>query len=455
MMRSSHRPISVAFQVLLAILSVSCRSPAISESCTGIYSNNPVGSERIAALGQVIEVDAGDDEDPRLRMKILERFTGLSDHVTVVDAYISRFYCSDTLKIGDTRLLVAWHLPKQDHPEDVLPVHVESCDFIQLADKRTRMLESLRSRPRGHSPIIAGLVQDGRFAFPDGRWSEWNIRLLAPLPGVTVTATQGDLTLRSVADENGEFLFHVPQQGQWVLDIESEYAALASPYLWQVTADTRAGCVYEELVASENGRISGHVRDEEGHPLAGVMIDASPSSSHLAGPVSTSRSAADGSYQLRGINPGEYLVEINPIRHREYNPIPPSFYPAASTPKNAKRLVLSSNEELRGIDIVAPHPRATHTLTLQVALPNGLAPSKFALELSDSSGRKITRYIQADHVDIPVYEGLTYSLSVLSYDGDSNLGAANASIYQTHIDKIPGETQSLKLVLQPSRATGN
>jgi Carboxypeptidase regulatory-like domain len=123
------------------------------------------------------------------------------------------------------------------------------------------------------------------------------------------------------------------------------------------------------LLLLPGGVIAGHISNEAGKPLRGVIIEAMKSSYphgqrelHDAAHA-TSNDA--GEYRMAGLSPGKYFVRAKlppalttkPAGDKAYIPL---FYPAASEQTRAVALNVRAGEELAGIDLNFIPVRTVH-----------------------------------------------------------------------------------------------
>jgi Carboxypeptidase regulatory-like domain len=93
------------------------------------------------------------------------------------------------------------------------------------------------------------------------------------------------------------------------------------------------------------GRIEGTVRKRaNGNPVEGIRVCAFKVGNALD--YSCDRSAADGTYQLKGVTPGEYVIEFL----TNWTTVSTQFYPAKDFGAEAEALDVELSQVLTGID---------------------------------------------------------------------------------------------------------
>jgi hypothetical protein len=165
-------------------------------------------------------------------------------------------------------------------------------------------LDGLPERPvlaLGDIPLPFGTEVRGRVVDEQHR-PVANVRLElegeAPNVSPPLTVSRGGLVTGS--GEQGSFAFHgaVPT-GTWRLRVHAPHT-LHQPTTFELAPSELERELLVELTGIGNlVSIAGRVQDEQGAPIAGVVLDATESSVGLAG---TARSGRDGGFVLHGKN---------------------------------------------------------------------------------------------------------------------------------------------------------
>lgn len=130
----------------------------------------------------------------------------------------------------------------------------------------------------------------------------------AGVAGVTVTAVgPGGVTLTRVTNGSGAYAFPRLDSGSYEITMTTPTGYVATTPVArqeQVNADDVANVDFE---LARLGAIDGTVRDEEGTPVAGVVVT-------VTGPGAPQQltSGADGTYGLGALPPGTYTVTVVP-----------------------------------------------------------------------------------------------------------------------------------------------
>jgi hypothetical protein len=120
-----------------------------------------------------------------------------------------------------------------------------------------------------------------------------------------------------------------------------------------------------------NGRIEGHVRDDHGKP-ARVWIEVQSADGSQV-PASYGRlllSVRDGSYQIRKLPPGRYVVLVDPYGPEDERPYNIQYYPSAVRPQDAEVFQVGEGQEIKGVDFTVAR-LARRTVQARVTWPNG------------------------------------------------------------------------------------
>lgn len=126
--------------------------------------------------------------------------------------------------------------------------------------------------------------------------------------GVTVTAVgPGGVTLTRVTDASGAYTFPRLDSGSYEITMSTPAGYVATTPVArteQVSADDVANVDFE---LARLGAIDGTVRDDDGAPVAGVVVT-------VTGPGAPQQltSAADGTYGLGALPPGTYTLTVVP-----------------------------------------------------------------------------------------------------------------------------------------------
>jgi hypothetical protein len=145
-------------------------------------------------------------------------------------------------------------------------------------------------------------------------------------------------------------------------------------------------CVTHDIMERWNGRIRGTVRDRNGRPMAGVLVQGAPTSSKPPpawdDPIfpwsPSARSDARGAYELGPLPPDTYRVSVGvPFS-------PPEPYP----PTVAPDVKLGPGVMVGGVDLVVSPPLATHKITARVTLTGPSDPPWVEVVATERTSRR-------------------------------------------------------------------
>jgi hypothetical protein len=198
----------------------------------------------------------------------------------------------------------------------------------------------------------------------------------APIAGAKVTARQmpdlssgpanrqsGLFTGSATTDEAGNAVFEHLPMGNYSVQAERDGYITPSLALGLSTPSPRdsASAVLTpqdpskevSITLAHSGAISGHLRDQDGHPIANARVTAYSVYYHSGrpwlGPGPNTQSNSSGAYRLQPLGPGEFYVAIE--GPKEF----PVFYPGVLDIAAAAPIRIRNDEEVTGTDFtVAP-----------------------------------------------------------------------------------------------------
>jgi Carboxypeptidase regulatory-like domain len=250
------------------------------------------------------------------------------------------------------------------------PMRVSGCSRTAPVSRAAADLAELRRMVKQGTATISGTVR------VDGGTPRGNIEVR--VAGTTrVTRT----------DATGRYHFELPS-GRYTVTPTGDPLLVPRK---GIPIDVVAGaCVTHDITERWNGRIRGTVRDRNGQPMAGVLVQGLPTSAtppsawEDPNPWSPStRSDAHGAYELGPFAPDTYRVSVGvPFSPRE--PYPPTVAPDVK---------LGPGAVAGGVDLVVPPPLPTHTITARVTLTGPGGPRDVEVVAAErTSGREYKRY---------------------------------------------------------------
>jgi hypothetical protein len=166
-----------------------------------------------------------------------------------------------------------------------------------------------------HEPAAPTALTVGDADITDARWVVPELRGAitghvrgptgAPIADASVEATSegAELTATATTDRAGAFTIHGVTAGRAALAVTADDLPALRPAPTVAVVDGQVATV--ELVLATGGAITGAVVDEAGAPIADAVVRAYEPHPR-AGP--RTRTAADGTFTLRGLEPGDVRV---------------------------------------------------------------------------------------------------------------------------------------------------
>lgn len=209
---------------------------------------------------------------------------------------------------------------------------------------------------------------------------EEDYRAMAPMTGEEVTLTpKNGGERKTMVDANGRFLFEDLPPGNYGVSV-SVPAGLAPPLAYAAGLLSRVdalevlpkGCAEVTFRTQPDGRISGHILNKNGSPLANVEVivwNANEKFEFYRGAM-RDHDKEDGSFDLGPLPPGEYILGA-------YVWVLPQGYPAlaeerdkltratlryfldATSPQSAKRIKIGFGQHFGEVDLRIPYDPAS------------------------------------------------------------------------------------------------
>jgi hypothetical protein len=166
----------------------------------------------------------------------------------------------------------------------------------------------------------------------------------AIVPRVTVTAINDEVRLSTFTNSAGEYVLRGLAFGKY--EVRAEPPEGYEPASTMVNAFDPRGCGTTDLWIRYDGRVSGRVVDRSGVAVSGIPLDLVPATDvdAIGGGVRrvSAWTAADGTFEMRLVPPGEYLLGFSSIRtHDRKLTYPRAFYPGVVAAADATPVVVS------------------------------------------------------------------------------------------------------------------
>src|SRR5262249_28813216 len=144
-------------------------------------------------------------------------------------------------------------------------------------------------------------------------------------------------------------------------------------------------------------------------------------------PLRTAKSGPDGSYEIKPLPPGQFVVGVNASTYKDEDVYPPALY------LDGRALYLAETGTLTGIDLVLPPSRTAAQLRVRLLGPDGRPFPGAIVTLENLAG--VQRWFSRNESDqngqiaVPVYVGERYVVKAFHYvDGAEFVGSAQIEI---------------------------
>lgn len=230
----------------------------------------------------------------------------------------------------------------------------------------SRSLEFFRSRARGeHFSTVYGRVAENiqdelvRFMMD----SEHR----PGLSGVEVTITGGREPLRAHTNALGEYYLRIDRTGPYRLS--ASFEGHSSPEA-EYKFDAKEDCSEINFGMWTASRFTGHVYGADGKPVADIETKILPVDGNSRG-GGTGKTLADGSFEIRNVQPGDYYLGVNPGGITAEQPWEPRYFPGTSTVAGARVFHITGAETAVNLDFELTAARPRRAVEIEVRWPDG------------------------------------------------------------------------------------
>jgi hypothetical protein len=400
-------------------------SPKLADACSCIGASLPcdaAGRADAVFVGHVVSIESSGVGGRVAQFAIVEAFRGLQLwQVTLSDW--GQDNCAYPFQMGESYLVYAIR-SRDGHLSTSICARTRP---VADAAEELTYLRSLATIVPGTSGRLAGRVQ---------LYEPWraNRSELKPVPGVTVIATGEARTFTGKANDGGEFELTGLPLGKYdiIAKAPEGYESTVRP----VDIHDPRGCGTTTLWVQYDGRVIGRVVDSRGEGIQGLPLELI-AAADLEMPSTTRRvqawTAADGTFEMRLVPPGEYLLSLEAIRSREGQAAPQRvLYPGVAGSAGAGTISVSTAARVRLGNFAVPGNLSLVTVS-GVIVDDGGRPVRDA-SIFLSRGDLRIGWMFATGEDgrfmFTVPEGRGYVVHATRYVGDS-------SNRETHTAMVP------------------
>lgn len=344
---------------LLAILNAlsAIATAALGCECSYAPPCSRINETAAIFIGRVL--DSGPEGHGPFRFAVEEQFKGLDTGIREVD--VQAGLCVAGYETGRRYLMLAgrWN--------DGALYSGDCTGSVPVADAEDDI------------KFIRAWAQGARTMFLQGRVAEnvddnmvrymLDVEHSKPLPGVEIVATKDGEQYRGFSNSKGFFRISVPEAGPYrVVARHAGFSSSEAEYQFSVEPGS---CAENDIGMWTDSRVKGHVRDSEGHPVAGITVQMEA--------VSEDSNASDlavltddkGAFEFTKMPPGEYILGVNINGLNSKVPYSPRFYPGVSRRENATAIRITGSETLHDFDFSVEHRKNTRTIAVAVFWPDG------------------------------------------------------------------------------------
>ena len=325
----------LATALLLTLVALTFQ-PAVADACKCAKPGAPcdaVFRADAVFLGRVLSIEPIDPQKPELgsgRVELLVQEAYRGTDGTVMSVVSGD--CGYPFQVGETYLVYA------NRANGVLTT--SSCSRTRPLAQAAEDLKYARSLA-GIPPDAATRVA-GKVLLMDPMRPATSAPAI--IPRVTVTAINDDVRLSTFTNSAGEYVLRGLAPGKY--EVRAEPPEGYEPASTTVNAFDPRGCGTTDLWIKYDGRVTGRVVDRKGAPVAGVPIDLVPAADvdTIGGGVRrvSAWTGADGTFEMRLVPPGEYVLGFSSIRtHDRKLTYPRAFFPGVVSAADAAPVVVA------------------------------------------------------------------------------------------------------------------
>jgi hypothetical protein len=263
-----------------------------------------------------------------------------------------------------------------------------------------------------------------------------------PMTNVRVSVENPDRKMDLASDEKGEFIITGLRPGTYTVSLDVPKGMTVANRVNSVTVEDK-GCASVDFAIQSDGRLSGLVRNTQGHLISNAEITLFPADQDpYRGSTETTQSNEQGLYELKRIPPGKYKLLIRYDGLRRFDrPFPRFFHPGVSDATHATVIEIGDGEEVSNYNLTVPELPSDRTIEGNVVSATGALINEAKVLMGfDFNFHHVA--LDAGRFSLKVYEGISVMLyAYIDKDGkrlQSNVGWVPAN----------GDPGKIKLVIE-------
>lgn len=367
-----------------------------------------VGQSDLVFLGTVTEVSARAGSFKTAQMKVDRAFKGSLK--SVIELFDDGMCDGPDLQAGKQFLMYTTGFPGGGIP-------ARGCTRSRRVEDADEDLTFLKQYSAGKAATyIGGTV---RYRPDEPEDSKLGSAGRAPMKDVSVTLSSDGKELQATTNSVGRYSFANLAPGTYTVGADLPgYRLNWAPDGISLAA---GGCAEADLLMKVDRRVQGIVRDDNGDPVSGALVEMVSTNAHLERwerPVLLDESNESGHYTIDGIPPGDYYLGINiSSTPTKEHPYPKTYYPNTPDLRQAMRISFVIGASVQDFDLRVPTKLALITLHGRIQNIDGKPPllqdhPQVRIKESDGFGQIEHETIKVDadgRFEFQLCEGVEYS----------------------------------------------
>jgi hypothetical protein len=389
-------------------------------------------------LGTVTEINAQSGYLKTARMNVDRAFKG--DLKKVIDLFDNGMCDGPVLQIGKQYLMYTSGNPNG-------PVPARGCTRSRRIEDAEEDLKFLKLLSEGTAVThVDGTV---RFRPDEPEDSRLGDAGRTPMKDVRITLSGEGKEFQATTTSVGRYAFTKLPPGKYT--IAADLAGYRLDWAPHGVSLAPNGCVEADLLMKVDRRVQGVVRDDNGVPVAGALVEMVSTNQQLKPweqPVLLGVSDENGQYTINGIPPGDYYLGVNiKSTPTKEHPYPRTYYPGTPDLSQATQVGIVIGASVLDLDLRVPRRLSLVMIHGRIQNADGKPPMaqghpQVRIKEPGLRGQTEQEIIKIDadgRFQFELCEGIRYSAFAFS-------GPVGSATYSAPIEFTP-TTESDQLVL--------